>query len=91
LKTPVLLEEDVMRKEKIIEIKINDVTYIVSEENRDDDHLREIIKKMIIEIEIIVALLKLFSFPSHIIIRDNVVKVFDFPLLAINKFYLENN
>ncbi len=39
-----------MRKEKVIEIKINDVTYIVSEENRDDDHLREIIKKMIIEI-----------------------------------------
>ena len=31
-----------MRKEKVIEIKINDITYIVSEENRDDDHLREI-------------------------------------------------
>ena len=38
---------------------------------------------------IIVALLKLFSFPSHIIIRDNNVKVFDFPLLATNKFYVK--
>lgn len=40
-----------MRKEKVIEIKINDVTYIVFEENRDDDHLREIIKKIIIELK----------------------------------------
>lgn len=38
---------------------------------------------------IIVALLKLFSFSSHIIIRDNNVKVFDFPLLATNKFYVK--
>lgn len=38
---------------------------------------------------IIVALLKLFSFPSCIIIKDNNVKVFDFPLLATNKFYQE--
>lgn len=38
---------------------------------------------------IIVALLKLFSFPSHIIIKDNNVKVFDFPLLATNKFYIK--
>ena len=36
---------------------------------------------------IVLALLKLFSFPSHIIIRDNRVKVFDFPLFATNKFY----
>ena len=28
-----------MSKEKVIEIKINDVTYIVSEVNRNDDHL----------------------------------------------------
>ena len=38
---------------------------------------------------IIVALLKLFSIPSHIIIRENNVKVFDFPLLATNKFYVK--
>lgn len=38
---------------------------------------------------IIAALLKLFSFPSHIIIRDNNVKVFDFPLLATNRFYFK--
>ncbi len=33
-----------MSKEKVIEIKINDVTYIVSEVNRNDDHLKQIIK-----------------------------------------------
>ncbi len=38
---------------------------------------------------IIVALLKLFFIPSHIIIRENNVKVFDFPLLATNKFYVK--
>ena len=35
-----------MSKEKAIEIKINDVTYIVSEINRNDDHLKQIIKDM---------------------------------------------
>ncbi len=35
-----------MSKEKAIEIKINDVTYIVSEVNRNDDHLKQIIKDM---------------------------------------------
>ena len=39
-----------MSKEKVIEIKINDVTYIVSEVNRNDDHLKEIIKDILIEI-----------------------------------------
>ena len=34
------------------------------------------------------ALLKLFSFPSHLIISDNRIKVFDFPLFATNKFYV---
>ena len=38
---------------------------------------------------IVAALMKLFSFPSHIIIRDNKVKVFDFPLFATNKFYMK--
>ena len=38
---------------------------------------------------IVVALIKLFYLPSHIIIRDNNVKVFDFPLLATNKFYVK--
>ena len=32
-----------MSKEKVIEININDVTYIVSEVNRNDDQLKEII------------------------------------------------
>ncbi len=39
-----------MSKEKVIEIKINDVTYIVSEVNRNDDHLREMIINILIEI-----------------------------------------
>ena len=39
-----------MIKEKVIEIKINDVTYIVSEVNRNDDHLKEIIRNILIEI-----------------------------------------
>ncbi|MCI5745561.1 MAG: hypothetical protein MR270_04690 [Erysipelotrichaceae bacterium] len=39
-----------MSKEKVIEIKINDVTYIVSEVNRNDDRLKEIIKDILIEI-----------------------------------------
>ena len=39
-----------MSKEKVIEIKINDVAYIVSEVNRNDDHLKQIIKDMLIEI-----------------------------------------
>ena len=34
-----------------------------------------------------VSLLKLFSFSSHIVIRNNNVKMFDFPLLATNRFY----
>ena len=39
-----------MSKEKVIEIKINDVNYIVSEVIRNDDHLKEIIKDIFIEI-----------------------------------------
>ena len=39
-----------MSKGKVIEIKINDVTYIVSEVNRNDDYLKQIIKDMLIEI-----------------------------------------
>lgn len=33
-----------MSKEKVIEIKINDVTYIVSEVNRNNDYLKQINK-----------------------------------------------
>ena len=33
-----------MSKEKVIEIKINDVTYIVSEVYRNEDYLKPIIK-----------------------------------------------
>ena len=39
-----------MSKEKVIEIEINDVTYIVSEVNRNDDNLKQIIKDILIEI-----------------------------------------
>ena len=39
-----------MSKEKVIEIKINDVTYIVSEVNRNDDNLKQIINDILIEI-----------------------------------------
>ena len=37
-----------MSKEKVIEIEINDVTYIVYEVNRNDDHLKQIIIEMLI-------------------------------------------
>lgn len=36
---------------------------------------------------IVVALLKLFFISSHIIIKDNIVKIFDFPFCATNQFY----
>ena len=39
-----------MSKEKVIEIKINDVTYIVSEVNRNDDQLKEVIRNILIKI-----------------------------------------
>ena len=39
-----------MNKEKVIEIKIDNVIYIVSEVNRNDDLLKEIIKDILIEI-----------------------------------------
>ena len=39
-----------MSKEKVIEIKINDVTYIMSEVNRNDGYLKQIIKYILIEI-----------------------------------------
>ena len=39
-----------MSKEKVIVIKINDVTYIASEINRNDDYLKQIIKDQLIEI-----------------------------------------
>ena len=39
-----------MSKEKVIEVKTSDVTYIVSEVNRNDDQLKEIIRNILIEI-----------------------------------------
>ena len=39
-----------MSEERVIEIKINDDTYIVSEVNRNDNHLKETIKDILIEI-----------------------------------------
>ncbi|MBS5853170.1 MAG: hypothetical protein ACLUEA_04905 [Romboutsia timonensis] len=39
-------------------------------------------------IVVIVALLiKLFSIPYHLVINNNRIKVYDFPLLATNRFY----
>ena len=38
---------------------------------------------------IIALLIKLFYIPNHIIIKDNKIKVFDFPLFATNKFYVK--
>lgn len=38
---------------------------------------------------IVLALLKLFFIPYHIIAKNNRMKVYDFPLLATNKFYNE--
>ena len=37
-------------KKKLLKLKKNDVTYIVSEVNRNDDYLKQIIKDMLIEI-----------------------------------------
>ena len=39
-----------MSKEKVVEIKINNVTYIVSEVNSNDEYLKQIIKDILIEI-----------------------------------------
>lgn len=50
LKSPLLLKEDIINIEKVMEIKINDITYIVSKVNRNDDYLKEVIKKIFIEI-----------------------------------------
>lgn len=36
---------------------------------------------------IVLTLIKLCFISNHIIIKDNKIKVFDFPLLATNKFY----
>lgn len=38
-----------MNKEKVIEIKIDNVIYIVSEENKDENFLKEVIKKLLVE------------------------------------------
>ena len=38
---------------------------------------------------IVLALSKLFYFPYHIIVRHNRMEVYDFPLLATNKFYVK--
>ena len=46
----ITIEGGILWVKKVIEIKINDVTYIVFEVNRNDDHLKQIIKDMLIEI-----------------------------------------
>ena len=38
-----------MNKEKVIEIRIDNVIYIVSEENKDENYLKEVIKKLLVE------------------------------------------
>ena len=51
------------------------------------DNLTIVIIAYACVIFIVLALLKLISFPYHIIVRNNRMKVYDFPLLATNKFY----
>jgi len=51
------------------------------------NHTAMVIIAYICIVLIVVALLKLFSLPYHIIVYNNTVKVFDFPLLATNKYY----
>lgn len=46
----VTIEGGILCVKKVIEIKINDVTYIVYEVNRNDDQLKEIIKDILMEI-----------------------------------------
>lgn len=36
---------------------------------------------------VVASLLKLFVIPYHIVVNDNRMKVYDFPLFATNKFY----
>lgn len=36
---------------------------------------------------VVLALIKLFSIPYHLVIDNNRMKVYDFPLFATNKFY----
>ncbi|MBQ4586661.1 MAG: hypothetical protein IJB13_02565 [Clostridia bacterium] len=36
---------------------------------------------------VVTLLIKLFAIPYHIVINNNRMKVYDFPLLATNKFY----
>ena len=36
---------------------------------------------------VVAALLKLFTIPYHIVVNDNRIKVYDFPLFATNRFY----
>ncbi len=47
-----------------------------------------IIIPCVIIVFILAVFLKLFFIPSHMIIKDNKVKVFDFPFFATNKFYV---
>ncbi len=39
----------------------------------------------------VLFLLKLFSFPSHIVILNDKIKIFDFPFFATNKFYIKKS
>lgn len=56
-----------------------------------NSHIILVIIAYICIVFIVVAFLKLFSIPNHIVIRNNMVKVFDFPLLATNKFYVKKS
>lgn len=51
------------------------------------DNIKIVILAYICLFIVVLALIKLFSIPYHIIIENNRMKVYDFPLFATNKFY----
>ena len=53
------------------------------------DNITIVIIAYTLVIFIVLALIKLFSIPYHIVIENNRIKVYDFPLLATNKFYIK--
>lgn len=53
------------------------------------DNIEIVILAYICLFIVVLALVKLFSIPYHIVINNNTMKVYDFPLFATNKFYKE--
>jgi hypothetical protein len=51
------------------------------------DNIKIVILAYICLFIVVLALVKLFFIPYHIVINNNRMKVYDFPLFATNKFY----